>query len=35
MELTTEQLLRIYKAVKVAKDPYPPARKYYNAATYG
>ena len=35
MELTTEQLLKIYKKVRVIKDLYPPSRRHYNAATYG
>jgi len=34
--LKTEQLLRIYMAVKQPKKPvYSPIRKYYNASTFG
>jgi len=40
MVITTEKLLRIYKAVKVKPIPkpkpkYPPARKSYNIHTFG
>ena len=34
--MTTDTLLRIYKAVrKKPKPKYPPTRKSYNIATYG
>lgn len=34
--LKTDQLLKIYMAVKVKKKPvYSPIRKYYNVSTFG
>jgi len=34
--LKSEQLLRIYKVVKVKTKPkYPPIRKHYNIHTFG
>jgi len=33
--MSSELLLRIYKAVVVKEIAYPPSRKYYNITTYG
>ena len=34
--MSSELLLRIYKAVRTAAEPkYPPVRKHYNVHTYG